>query len=86
VCELRTEPSDWLGLDQSTRKKKYLRWGADIVKQLEVALQPEYVVLGEANAEFRETLSAMSCFGDSSNAFRGGLAFEESKPLQAVSV
>jgi hypothetical protein len=35
------------------------------VKQLEVALQPEYVVLGEGNAEFRETLSAMSCFGDS---------------------
>jgi len=43
-------------------------------------------VLGEGNTEFRETLSAMACFGDSSNAFRGGLAFEESKPLQAVSV
>jgi hypothetical protein len=63
MCGLRTEPSDWLGLAQSTRKKKYLRCGADIVKQLKVALQPEYVVLGEGNTEFRETLSAMACSG-----------------------
>jgi hypothetical protein len=43
------------------------------VKQLKVALQPEYVVLGEGNAEFRETLSAMSCFGDSSNLMRSSV-------------
>lgn len=65
---------DYVGLTGLKRvgKKKWRRYVADVVKRLQVALQPDYVVLGGGNARLLKTLPAKTRLGHNSNAFLGG--------------
>ena len=53
-------------------RKKWRREGADIVKRLVAALEPDYVVLGGGNAEKLGRLPRKARLGDNANAFKGG--------------
>jgi len=53
-------------------KKKWRKHVGEIVAQLKIALQADYVVLGGGNAHLVKKLPAGARLGDNSNAFRGG--------------
>jgi len=53
-------------------KKKWRRHVADVVAQLERALQADYVVLGGGNAKLLKRLLPGTRLGDNANAFIGG--------------
>jgi predicted NBD/HSP70 family sugar kinase len=53
-------------------KKKWRRHVGIIVKQLRIALEAEYVVLGGGNVRLMKTPPPKTRLGDNANAFRGG--------------
>src|SRR5713101_1158053 len=65
---------DYVGLRGLKRlgKKKWFRHVADVVAQLKIALEADYVVLGGGNAKLLKKLPPGSRLGDNNNAFRGG--------------
>jgi len=65
---------DYVGLAGLKRlgKKKWRRHVADVVAQLEKALQADYVVLGGGNAKLLNRLPTGTRLGDNANAFIGG--------------
>jgi polyphosphate glucokinase len=65
---------DYLGLRGLERmgKKKWRRYVAKITKQLIVALEAEYVVLGGGNSKLLKELPAGARLGSNENAFLGG--------------
>jgi polyphosphate glucokinase len=65
---------DYLGLRGLERmgKKKWRRCVAKITKQLIVALEAEYVVLGGGNSKLLKELPARARLGSNENAFLGG--------------
>ena len=65
---------DYVGLAGLKRlgKKKWRRHVADVVEQLEKALQADYVVLGGGNAKLLNRLPPGARLGDNANAFIGG--------------
>ncbi|HEY3915203.1 MAG TPA: ROK family protein [Verrucomicrobiae bacterium] len=65
---------DFVGLRGLRRlgKKKWRKHVADIVKQLMMATQAEYVVLGGGNARLLKKLPPNVRLGENSNAFKGG--------------
>jgi len=65
---------DYVGLAGLKRlgKKKWRRHVADVVAQLEKALQADYVVLGGGNAKLLNRLQPGTRLGDNANAFIGG--------------
>lgn len=65
---------DYIGLRGLKRsgKKKWRRHVSDIVKCLQSALEPDYVVLGGGNAKKLKDLPKGAERGDNANAFRGG--------------
>jgi len=66
---------DYVGLAglQRLGKKKWHRHVNDVVRQLQTALEADYVVLGGGNARLLKKLPPGSQVGDNANAFRGGL-------------
>jgi polyphosphate glucokinase len=66
---------DYVGLAglQRLGKKKWRRHVNDVVRQLQTALEADYVVLGGGNARLLKKLPPGSQVGDNANAFRGGL-------------
>ena len=66
---------DYIGLAglQRLGKKKWRRHVNDVVKQLKIALEADYVVLGGGNARLLKNLPTGGELGDNANAFRGGL-------------
>ena len=76
---------DYLGLKGFKRlgKKKWRHYVARIVKELKMALNADYVVLGGGNASNIKTLPPNTRRGKNTNAFRGGYRLwstESSKP------
>jgi predicted NBD/HSP70 family sugar kinase len=65
---------DYLGLDGLKRlgKKKWRHHVNKVVRQLQQALQADYVVLGGGNARLVRKLPPGVRLGDNSNAFKGG--------------
>ena len=65
---------DYVGLRGLKRlgKKKWNRYVSDVVEQLKVALEAEYVVLGGGNAKLLKKLPPGARLGDNNNSFRGG--------------
>ena len=65
---------DYVGLAGLMRlgKKKWRHHVEEVVKQLETALQADYVVLGGGNAKRLKKPPPGSSLGENSNAFRGG--------------
>src|SRR2546421_942253 len=65
---------DYVGLAGLKRfgRKKWRRHVADVVAQLEKALQTDYVVLGGGNAKLLKRLPPGTHLGDNANAFLGG--------------
>jgi len=65
---------DYLGLRGLKRmgKKKWRLYVTQIVKELQAALNPEYVVLGGGNATKIKTLPPNARLGANDKAFRGG--------------
>jgi polyphosphate glucokinase len=65
---------DYLGLRGLERfgKKKWRRCVAKITKQLKIALEAEYVVLGGGNSKKLKELPAGARLGSNENAFLGG--------------
>ena len=65
---------DYVGLRGLKRlgKKKWCRHVADVVAQLKIALEADYVVLGGGNAKLLKKLPPGARLGDNNNAFRGG--------------
>ena len=70
---------DYVGLAGLKRlgKKKWRRHVADVVAQLEKALQADYVVLGGGNAKLLNRLPPGTRLGDNANAFIGGFRMWE---------
>ena len=65
---------DYLGLKALERmgKKKWRRYVARIVKELQTALNADYVVLGGGNVKKIKTLPPKTRLGANENAFIGG--------------
>ena len=65
---------DYVGLAGLKRlgKKKWRRHVNDVVKQLKIALEADYVVLGGGNAKLLKKVPPGARLGDNANAFRGG--------------
>ena len=65
---------DYVGLRGLKRlgKKKWNRHVEEVVKQLKIALEAGYVVLGGGNAKLLKKLPPGARLGDNNNAFRGG--------------
>ncbi len=65
---------DYVGLAGLKRlgKRKWRRHVNDVVKQLKVALEADYVVIGGGDARLLKTLPRGARLGDNANAFRGG--------------
>src|SRR2546421_4633545 len=65
---------DYVGLAGLKRlgKKKWRRSVADVVAQLEEALQADYVILGGGNSRLLKRLPRGARLGDNANAFIGG--------------
>lgn len=70
---------DYIGLRGLQRhgKKKWRRYVADIVENLKLAMEPDYVVIGGGNARKLKKLPAGAELGDNRNAFRGGFRMWE---------
>jgi ROK family protein len=66
---------DYVGLAGLKRlgKKKWRRHVNDVVRQLKIALEADYVVLGGGNAKLLKNLPPGSRVGDNTNTLRGGL-------------
>lgn len=60
-------------------KKKWRRYVASVVKHLQAALLPDYVVLGGGNAPKLKKLPAGARLGDNANAFVGGFRLWDEK-------
>ena len=71
---------DYVGLRGLERlgKKRWRREVADVVAQLQAALEPDYTVLGGGNAKLLKELPKGTRMGDNANAFRGGMRLWES--------
>ncbi len=65
---------DYVGLAGLKRlgKRKWRRNVNDVVKQLKVALEADYVVIGGGDARLLKTIPRGARLGDNTNAFRGG--------------
>jgi len=65
---------DYVGLAGLERlgKRKWRREVADVVQQLKIAMQADYVVLGGGNSRLLKKLPPGARLGDNSNAFKGG--------------
>jgi len=65
---------DYIGLRGLKRfgKKKWRDYVAQIVEELDAALNPDYVVLGGGNAKKIKTLPPKTRLGSNENAFLGG--------------
>ena len=65
---------DFLGLRGLKRmgKKKWRRCVAKVTKQLKIALEAEYVVLGGGNSKLLKKLPPGARLGSNDNAFLGG--------------
>lgn len=63
-----------------TGKKKWRADVAAVVKRLQAALLPDYVVLGGGNAEKLKKLPPRTRLGNNANAFPGGFHVWTSKP------
>ena len=65
---------DYLGLRGLKRmgKKKWRRYVARIVEELQKALEADYVVLGGGNVKKIKTLPSKTLLGANGNAFVGG--------------
>jgi len=76
---------DYLGIRGMQRlgKKKWRSHVADVVEQLKIALEADYVVLGGGNSKLIKTLPAGCQLGDNSTAFTGGFRLWE-KPWQQL--
>src|SRR6267378_6453154 len=70
---------DYLGIRGMQRlgKKKWRSHVADVVEQLKIALEADYVVLGGGNSKLIKTLPAGCQLGDNSTAFTGGFRLWE---------
>ncbi|MGH8208620.1 MAG: ROK family protein [Steroidobacteraceae bacterium] len=63
-------------------KKKWRKRVAEVVEQLSIALEVDYVVLGGGNARLLKELPKRTRLGDNSNAMTGGrLIWEMATPL-----
>lgn len=65
----------------SRGKKKWRRWVKRVVEHLQVALQPDYIVLGGGNVKKLKKLPGGALCGDNANAFRGGFRLWEAKKV-----
>jgi predicted NBD/HSP70 family sugar kinase len=76
---------DYLGARglQRLGKKKWRRHVADVVAQLKIALEADYVVLGGGNAKLLKKLPPGVRRGDNSTAFIGGFRLWE-EPIGQV--
>ena len=63
-------------------KRKWRRHVSDVVRQLKIALQADYVVLGGGNAKLLKQLPHGARLGDNSNAFRGGFRLWAKPPAR----
>jgi predicted NBD/HSP70 family sugar kinase len=72
---------DYLGLRGLKRmgKKKWRRYVARIVEELQSALSADYVVLGGGNAKKIKTLPPKTRLGANGNAFIGGYRLWQAK-------
>ena len=72
---------DYLGLRGLKRmgKKKWRRYVARIVEELQSALSADYVVLGGGNAKKLKTLPPKTRLGANGNAFIGGYRLWQAK-------
>jgi len=66
---------------ESKGKKKWRRWVKRVVVHLQVALQPDYVVLGGGNVKKLRRLPGRALCGDNANAFCGGFRLWEEKKV-----
>jgi polyphosphate glucokinase len=64
-------------------KKKWQAAVADVVKRLQAALLPEYIVLGGGNVKKLDELPPNCRAGDNSNAFLGGVRLWETAKAKA---
>jgi polyphosphate glucokinase len=76
---------DYLGLRGLERmgKKKWRRYVSRIAKQLKIALEAEYVVLGGGNAKLLKSLPPGCRRGDNLTAFTGGFRLWDEPAEQA---
>jgi polyphosphate glucokinase len=76
---------DWVGLAALERlgKKKWRRQVADVVSQLQAALEPDDVVIGGGNAKFLRTLGKGVRLGTNANAFLGGYRLWKDRALRS---
>jgi polyphosphate glucokinase len=72
---------DYLGLRGLKRmgKKKWRRYVARIVEELQAALEADYIVLGGGNAKIIKTLPPKARLGANDNAFIGGFRLWSAK-------
>jgi polyphosphate glucokinase len=73
---------DYLGLRGLKRmgKRKWRRYVARIVEELQMALEADYIVLGGGNAKTIKTLPPKARLGANGNAFIGGYRLWSTKP------
>jgi polyphosphate glucokinase len=73
---------DYLGLRGLKRmgKRKWRRYVARIVEELQTALEADYIVLGGGNAKTIKTLPPKARLGTNGNAFIGGYRLWSAKP------
>lgn len=72
---------DYLGLRglKCMGKKKWRRYVARIVEELQAALEADYIVLGGGNAKIIKTLPPKARLGANDNAFIGGFRLWSAK-------
>jgi polyphosphate glucokinase len=77
---------DYIGLRGLKRfgKKKWRDYVAQIVEELDVVLNPDYVVLGGGNAKKIKSLPPKTRLGSNENAFLGGYRLWSAAPRAAV--
>jgi predicted NBD/HSP70 family sugar kinase len=73
---------DYLGLRglQHSGKNKWRKHVNDIVRKLQAAMSPDYVVLGGGNAKKLKTLPPKTWLGSNANAFLGGFRLWSENP------
>jgi hypothetical protein len=72
---------DFVGIKGLKRlgKKKWRKYGLEVIQQLRAATVAQYVVLGGGNARLMRRLPPNVRLGDNANAFRGGFRLWQGK-------
>lgn len=79
ICKKGKTYEDYLGTRGLKRsgKKKWRQHVAKVTKDLKVALEADYVVLGGGNSKKLKKLALGTRLGSNENAFRGGMRMWE---------